>query len=192
MLEIRIFGIKFKFSFLFFAVITAMMICDKSGALLPGLICCAVHESGHVAAFLAMGKKPENISFEATGIKLTNPAGLLSPKKDLIVLCAGCAVNFIMAAAFYKISRVFFTANIVIGIFNLMPVYALDGGKIIYTLLCMRLLPHTARRIVNVISAAAIIPLLFFGGALMFYSGNVTLLLTSVYLLALLLFKTGE
>ena len=191
MLEVSVFGIKFKFSFLFFAMITAMMLCDKSGILIHGFICCTAHESGHVAAFLLMGKKPESIAFEATGIKLTNPAGLLSARRDLIILVAGCAVNFIAAAVFYKISRVYFAANLVIGLFNFMPVYALDGGKILYTLLCMRFLPQTARGAVNAISAVTIVPLIFFGGALLYERGNITLLLTSLYLLALLLFKTG-
>lgn len=78
-----------------------------------------------------------------------------------------------------------------IGLFNIMPVYALDGGRIVYTILSMRLLPESAKAAVNAISVITIVPMLIFGGLLLYSSKNITLLLTSLYLLSLLILKSG-
>ena len=59
--------------------------------------------------------------------------------KKVIISCAGPITNFIIAIIFYffdfsifNISREFIIyTNLIIGIFNLIPIYPLDGGQIL-------------------------------------------------------------
>lgn len=192
MLEIRIFGVKVKFSFLFVAVLTAMTIVDSTGLVVVGFASCILHEFGHIVAYAVIKKKPENISFEATGIKLTKPLNLISLRNELFILSAGCLVNFLLSAVFCSVYPIFCYANLTLGFFNLLPVLSLDGGKIIYTLLCMKMLPDTSGFILKIISAITLIPLILLGGILFYNTKNITLLITSLYLLCLLLFKSQE
>lgn len=100
MLEFSLFGVRLRFSFLFFAVVTATLIIDRSGVAITGLICCVLHEAGHIAAFAALNRKPGEVTFDAFGIKLISPAGIMRFKDEIFVLSAGCAVNFFLRARF--------------------------------------------------------------------------------------------
>lgn len=169
-----------------------MLLIDKTGITIVGFIACILHESGHIISYLIIKKRPENISFEATGIALTKPSDLISFKKELFIISAGCFVNFALFLIFYRINPVFSLSNLTICFFNLLPILSLDGGKIIYTLLCLHLSPYTSEKIVKIISVLTVTPLILLGCTVFLQTKNITLIITSLYLLSLLIIKSQD
>ncbi|MDR1753550.1 MAG: M50 family metallopeptidase [Eubacterium sp.] len=138
---------RITFDFSFFAVIAIFLCFDYTGYGIFSIIACLLHELGHLTAMLIEGKTPEGIRFYGGGIKLSRGDG----NPSYFVLLSGCAMNLVLFALFYFLSDklsifplVFATMNLVIGIFNLMPVGHLDGKKIFEKILISRFSIETA------------------------------------------------
>lgn len=137
MLEFSCKKIKIGFSFTFFAVVAAVAMLNKSFALkiAAALVCCVIHELGHISMMCFFEAPPESILFYAGGIKIIpDRKRLLSDFCDVMILAAGCAANFICAGAVCLISGrtgAFVDANIFLGLFNLLPMRYFDGGRIL-------------------------------------------------------------
>ena len=106
-----------------------------------------IHELGHLMAGLIMGMKPEKIELMPYGISISfklKPkdynkkilkANLLEIKKILVAI-AGPFTNLliIIFATHLKIelfsNLIIIYANLLLILFNLVPIYPLDGGRI--------------------------------------------------------------
>ncbi|GGK16004.1 stage IV sporulation protein FB [Caldalkalibacillus thermarum] len=101
-----------------------------------------IHELGHVCTALSLGwrlKKVELLPFG--GVVEVEEHGNKSPREECWVIVAGPLTNVIMiivAWLFLKLelwspafSYVFIEYNLVILIFNLLPMWPLDGGKLL-------------------------------------------------------------
>lgn len=129
MLTVRAFGVRICFDFSFFAVIGLFLAFDSGGY---GWLCfaaCVCHELGHLAAMAVRGDKPREMIFSGGGICIKQ-----SGQPSFGVLAAGCAVNFLLFIVYFAVlgrGNIFYTifggANLVVGIFNLLPVGGLDG-----------------------------------------------------------------
>lgn len=66
-------------------------------------------------------------------MKLTPNCRLISYKKEIAVLSAGCIINLVLGFLLIYINTFieFAVANITLGLFNLLPFRAFDGGQII-------------------------------------------------------------
>lgn len=127
--------VRVRFCFSFFAVLSlTCLLGGESGKVLIMLACCALHESGHIAAMLMCGCKPKELTFYGAGIKLTLPKRINSFAKDAFILASGCAVNFLLAFSSFAVTgelSFFARTNLLLGGFNLLPVGFLDGGKLV-------------------------------------------------------------
>lgn len=98
-----------------------------------------LHELAHRAAGKFLGYSPEKISMGLFGGVLHIREGFVRPLDELLIHLAGPFFNIVMAALFYcafiffplPIWETVILSNLVLGLFNLMPFYPLDGGKII-------------------------------------------------------------
>lgn len=98
-----------------------------------------LHEFAHRAAGKYLGYSPEKISMGLFGGVLHIREGFVRPLDELLIHLAGPFFNIIMAALFYcaflfyplAIMETLVLSNLVLGLFNLMPFYPLDGGKIV-------------------------------------------------------------
>lgn len=102
-----------------------------------GLYACMVHEFGHLLLMQALGIKTESLQFYAAGIKLRmKDSRILSFRKELLILFGGCAINFAVFCVFWALSgkntqmMIFAAVNLLIGLFNLMPIKGFDGERI--------------------------------------------------------------
>ncbi len=180
----------------FAAAVTLTLILDESGMCAVALFCCIVHEAGHIICLLFLGEKPALIEFSFYGIKLERVNGVRNiAASDLAVYLSGPSANFIFSAAlfllsnFYNPLRIMAIISFGIGLFNLIPCKPLDGGNIIYALLCRNMCIEVAEKICFVLTLLMLLPMGFSGAYLLIRNGNVTLLTVTAYLAAATFFE---
>lgn len=107
-----------------------------------------IHELGHAAAAAYFGWKVNEIKLlPFGGVAVTDESGTAPVHEEVIVALCGPLQNLLMIAAAYGAEAMgwwhsewaayFVQANIMIGLFNLMPVLPLDGGRVIQALLSL-------------------------------------------------------
>jgi len=120
------------------------------------------------------------------GIKmiLKTPLSLVDTKRKLLVLSAGCAVNFVIFVLFWMFcAKQAALIHLATGLFNLLPAGTLDGGRILQELLSLRCEETKAQRIADAVSLVSAAVLFVLGALMLVYSGyNISLLITSIYL----------
>lgn len=159
-MKFKIFGTEIYISFLFAAVISVMLVTDRTGLVLPTLFAVLLHEAAHLFAMWATGCEPHSIRLIPASVQIVRGF----PKKphgEAFIAAAGPAVN--LAAAGVMLSNWLFcknqsslefgALNLVIGLFNLLPVSGLDGGTLLFLLLSKRCDEHRAELTVKIITA---------------------------------------
>lgn len=147
----------------FYLLVAAVWLVEPD-LLLPTLFAAAVHELGHVLALLAVGGRAEGFTLTALGGDMRLAAGL-SYARELPVALAG-PVSSLALAWGLAAGGCFLTAGIslALGLFNLLPVGPLDGGRAVCCLCGLCLPPLRAERVEGIVSAAALGALLALGG----------------------------
>ncbi len=135
MIEFSVLKTKVSVSPLFFAVLTLVLISDKTGISLFAALFSALHEAGHILALICGKISPKSFDITLFGIHILLPENLSTVEKCL-VLMSGFTVNFLLAALFLSFGKtVFAVINIVLGIFTALPLPSTDGGAIFKTIL---------------------------------------------------------
>jgi Zn-dependent protease len=118
--------------------------------------CVFLHELGHAVAAKAFGKKTHDITLLPIGGVARIEGGNMSAVAEGWVAIAGPAVNFVIAIALLigsslsgatldfeagqvlklSIAQQLIVANLVLAIFNLLPAFPLDGGRLLRSVLC--------------------------------------------------------
>ena len=171
----RFLGVEISFQFYYFALLTIVLIFDKSG----GIFCCFLssffHEIGHLLAILVLKQKVDRIEFSLFDIKIKSNY-YVSFSKELII-------NFILFLFFIRTIRIFALANLFIAIFNLLPVSTLDGGQAINIILNKFISEEKSVIILNILTVVFAIPVFTLGIIVLFNTGyNFSFLLLGVYL----------
>ena len=188
-----------------FNLLLVWMWCDKT---LPGfvvvlmafLIAVLVHESGHAILARAQGMGGISITLAAFG-GYCSYHGDRHPKRELPIILAGCAFNLLTALGLWLAAQhlvdvsqfdpllrqfavMLFWFSVVLGLFNLLPIYPLDGGQA--TLAVSRLVARNdanARRFTLSLSVAGAIGAVAILGALNMI-GPLTFLILAMLLFA--------
>ena len=171
MFSVTVKRVRLGIGFSFPAVLALVLLTGgaDTAQLLIMLMCSALHECGHLAAMFIFRRRPEAVTLYGGGIRITPPRGRMdSFGRDITVLLAGCAVNFLLAGAayLYKGMGDFVYTNLFLGVFNLLPFGYFDGGRVL-EMLCAGRAAKTARLVFFLLGAAYI--------ALTALSGNVSL-----------------
>lgn len=169
------------------------------------IIYAVIHELGHLFWGLILKLKPEAFSITPFGLQISFKAepNLYNTKikngtklclKRMSLALAGPLTNFIIALILiilnnielYK-NSIFFGevaiyANILIGIFNLIPIYPLDGGRILKEIISIRSGIKKSYYYINKISNITMICLMFISSILLLYIHNIAILIILVYL----------
>lgn len=169
------------------------------------MIYAVIHELGHLFWGLILKLKPEAFSITPFGLQISFKAepNLYNTKikngtklclKRMSLALAGPLTNFIIALILiilnnielYK-NSIFFGevaiyANILIGIFNLIPIYPLDGGRILKEIISIRSGIKKSYYYINKISNITMICLMFISSILLLYIHNIAILIILIYL----------
>ena len=181
--------IGFHVSPLFFLPILCFFAAG-AGQMLPcALLAALLHELGHIVAVFLVGGRVTAIAIEPFGGEISTGGSIPSYRGELVVSLAGPAVNFFCALPLFLDASPCFLSyfalcSLGLGLFNLLPIKALDGGDILHTLLLLGLEPDLSDRICRIVTVLFVC--LFFGVTLVgwvYLRFNPTLVLLSVYLL---------
>lgn len=158
-----------------------------------------IHELGHLVAGLALGMVPESIKLMPYGLSISFKlipkdynkkigTGNLLEIKKIIVAIAGPLTNFfIILIIFYlKIdlisNLIIIYANLLIITFNLIPIYPLDGGRILKGILHMLLGKKEAEKYINNISFITLLVVTFIGSIGIYYLKNIAIFFIIIFL----------
>ncbi len=166
-----------------------VLLIDSTFKICACFISAIIHETGHLIAMACFGIKPKSITLHAFDISIDADAPK-SEFQDMIITLSGPLINFVFSIIFIGFSMTMCVSNLVIGIFNLLPIDTFDGGHALTLLLNRRLSLYATNLIIKALTFIFLIPFLFFGVMMLFYSKyNYSLLLISLYLLAILFTK---
>lgn len=171
----------------FLLLLGALYWLDEGVGLLPwGLLACVVHELGHVAAARCCGGRVERLSLTAVGAELSFSYRVpLTYGRDSLVALAGPGANLLLGGLFYWQGRHLpAVLSLGLGVFNLLPILPLDGGRVLYGLLAERLDPDWADRLFTAFAGCLVGALAGVGTIAAVHYANLSLLLTALWLLA--------
>ena len=167
----------------FFLLIALLFYLDSSGIVLLSLLACLLHELGHCAALLILGNDIKRITLSAFGASI-EPAAPMSALEEFLIAGAGPGVNLILAVLSARVpeGNTFAGVNLALAVFNLLPVWQLDGARILRCVLeCLMFETHAAK----ISGCLDFCFTLIFAGAgfvLSLNYGNLTLLLMCLWL----------
>jgi Zn-dependent protease len=156
-------------------------------ALLVFFTCVVLHELGHSFTAMRYGVGVRRILLMPIGGMAEFDSIPREPSRELLITLAGPAVNFAIAALLWAavgvpaewiagdfrvtadavgFAQLVLFWNLVMGVFNLIPVFPMDGGRIFRALLAMRL-PYlhatfVAATVGKVLAGGAVLAALFF------------------------------
>jgi len=101
-----------------------------------------VHEFSHALVAQWLGVRADKLRLLPFGAEINIDCDFLSKDKKVLILLAGSIGNIVLAIVlssllwlfprFFLTLEILIIANAVPGILNLLPIYPLDGGKILY------------------------------------------------------------
>lgn len=119
----------------------------------------ALHEAGHLLALLCFGCRVQGITLSFAGARIETKDPYLSYKKEARVFLAGplaglcgCLLTWVyLRIHFTKGGMLFFSFNLLLSLFNLLPIKGLDGGSALFSLLCHYGEERAARRVASLL-----------------------------------------
>lgn len=158
-----------------------------------------IHELGHLLAGIILKMKPEKLEIMPFGVSI---AFKIEPKdynkkikkgnkldiKKIIVASAGPLTNLIIIIITYNLKidmikaiMVIYT-NFLIMVFNLLPIYPLDGGRILKSIICLNKKRKCAILYTNKISNMTLFFISFLFSILIYYYKNWAIIVILMYL----------
>lgn len=158
-----------------------------------------IHELGHLIAGLMLKLKPEKIEIIPVGVSISfkpkiedfnhkiGCSNILEIKKILISL-AGPLTNILIIwitskisiNMLQKISIIY--ANILIVLFNILPIYPLDGGRILKGILNISIGKNKTNKYINIISIISMLCITILAIIAICNNYNIALIFVIVYL----------
>jgi len=109
-----------------------------------------LHECGHMTALFIMKKRVLEVRLELFGAVIRPEP--LNVREELLCTLAGPTVNLIVWMLSFRCVPFAACVSAALFAFNMLPIYPLDGGRVLFCLLEGRLQQDTLRRVVHIIS----------------------------------------
>ena len=145
--RLRVGKLVFRDPVLLCGVVYLLLYFDASGFLRLGLLAAVLHELGHILVYCIQQRRLPVIEVTMTGFCMRTAGERFSPLQRFVLAAAGPAVNFALAGVWaVRLAQAatirgsaFWAANLLTGLFNLLPVPPFDGSRIALLFLPQRL-----------------------------------------------------
>lgn len=159
-----------------------------------------IHELGHLLCGVILDFAVENFEIMPLGFsvefkpnvkdynKKIMKSNILTVKK-LCINLAGPMVNFIIIIVAYllKLQDIIIFSNLIILIINMIPIYPLDGGRVLKNILKLLLGNKKAIQYTNTISNIIVIMLTIIASIGIYYYKNIAVLFAIIFIWALII-----
>ena len=159
-----------------------------------------IHELGHLLCGVILDFEVENFEIMPLGFsvefkpnvkdynKKIMKSNILTVKK-LCINLAGPMANFIIIIVSYlfKLQDIIIFSNLIILIINMIPIYPLDGGRVLKNVLKLLLGNKKALKCTNTISNVAVIMLTIISSIGIYYYKNIAILFAIIFVWLLIL-----
>ena len=198
-MQFNLFKTKITISFTFFALILLLICFNKTEYLYISIISALLHEFGHLFSLKFCGAKILEFKISLFGGKIeTENFTPTNYFQDIFIYFSGPFINLFISIFCYFLNFYLNSAeliditsvNAVLGVFNLLPFYNFDGGKIIGTLLKIKLTEKQTENILTIISFVVLIPFIYFSVIIFLQNkNNFYLLIVSLLMLLTIILK---
>ncbi len=190
---------KFRIDLKIFLIIFLFFLTGQIESYFMMFIYILLHEIGHLLAGILLGMKPRIFEVIPQGFRMefdlkakdynikVLKGNLLEVKKILVAL-AGPLTNLIVIIIGAKISDNIFVqmdvvyTNLIIIIFNCIPIYPLDGGRILMSIIHILRGKRKSETIINIISLVVMICITFISSILIYTYQNIAIFIIIVFL----------
>ncbi len=135
-----------------FAAAVCVFLWLDAGLCLWFLLALAVHEIGHLLCMKCSGVQICRMRLTAAGAVIS---GRFSGyRQEIFCGAAGPWSSFLLCVLCFRRVPELAIVSGILGVVNLLPIYPLDGGRILYGVLMLRLEPDAADRILRIVTAS--------------------------------------
>ena len=159
-----------------------------------------IHEISHVLTARLFGCYVKKISFLACGFNAQfKNLNKVSCEKELIIAISGPLTNLLLSLLSlylpidYNLKIIISKINIYMLAINLLPVYPLDGGRVVYAFIKNEITQVKADKLINMVSVCVSLLVLISGIVCVFlWQKNISLLIVSLYIISNLSFEKHQ
>lgn len=126
----------------------AVVAFDRDGSMTLLLLAALLHELGHLLCIRLSGGRVEDVRLTVSGADIRYGGGA-----DLLIAAGGPLASLLAAVTAVRLGAMRFTGlNLALCLFNLLPVYPLDGGRLLALTLERLLGPDRGERMTKAVS----------------------------------------
>jgi len=147
-----------------------------------------IHEIGHIITGIILKMKPQKLEIMPFGLCVsfyTNYDDKNFNIKEIFVALGGPITSLILALLSSMKESVY--SNLLILFFNLIPLYPLDGGRILKGILHMKMGIIETEKLVSKISSITMIVLTVISSIAVYYYKNIAIFLICIFLWSIVL-----
>ncbi|MCT4606695.1 MAG: M50 family metallopeptidase [Marinisporobacter sp.] len=171
---IKVYGVDIKVNVLLCIVFFIFFIFGYVENLIISFLVVLLHEGAHVFTAKLLGYTIKKIEiFPFGGVAAVEETLAMNPKHEILIASSGPIFNFFMVLIGYNLLYRFYItvdgfsffmqSNLIIGIFNLLPIIPLDGGRVVRAYLAYFIGFKKATKIVVILSKMISVLLFIWG-----------------------------
>lgn len=196
-MKIKFLGTEIYVSFMFCAVLCLMLLLDRTGLIIPTLFAVFIHETGHLFAMWVADCQPRAIRLIPTSVQIVRDFSCKKGGEIAIAICGPAAnvVMFLVLVINYiafrgEQSLNFAILNLVMAVFNMLPVLGLDGGVVLTECIAHFTDIYKAESVVRIVTAVFAFATFIVGIYLwVCVKLNISVFIVAVYMLVCALIK---